>query len=255
MEKIFNILVTRNLTDAQLSLAGSLGFNVDMEPAIQIKYRDNWSVVESHFKTIENPVLAFTSQHGIFAFQRYLSSGHAPVKKVPVYAVGDKTAEVFEGTGIEAIVPEQEDGVGLAKKITDDFLNTPELRDATVLHFCGDKRRDEFRQYLEKSEINVRDVVVYETILKSMNIPDRQYDAILFYSPSAVQSYRNSGGFKNMPAAELFAIGNTTAEELSIESGKHVHISPKPDTTFFLNFVAQVLYHRIEISFPEGFSA
>jgi uroporphyrinogen-III synthase len=163
---------------------------------------------------------------------------------VPVYAVGNKTAEGFEGSGIEALVPEQEDGIGLAKKITSDFLNTPDLHNATVLHFCGDKRRDEFRQYLENSKINVRDVVVYNTILNNMNLPDRQYEAILFFSPSAVQAYRNSGGFAAPSSAELFAIGNTTAEELSIESGRHVHVSPVPDTEVLLQFVAYVLQNK-----------
>jgi len=221
-----------------------------IEPAIRIKFRDDWFVIESHFKTIENPVLAFTSKNGVFAFQRFLGSGKTPIKKVPVYAVGHKTAEPFEGTGIEAIVPEQEDGIGLAKKITFDFLNTPELRDATVLHFCGDKRRDEFRQFLEESDINVRDVVVYQTILQRMNLQVQQYDAILFYSPSAVQAYRNSGGFKTLPPAELFAIGYTTAEELSIESDRHVHVSPVPDTKVFLDYVARVLNDSMNQDVP-----
>lgn len=241
MENTFNILVTRNLSDAELNLAASLGLEVDIVPAIQIQFRDDWFVVESHFRTIDNPVLAFTSKNGVFAFRRFLGSGRSPVKKVPVYAVGDKTAEAFEGSGIEAIIPEQNDGTGLAKKITTDFLNDPELRDATVLHFCGDKRRDEFRQYLIDSKIDIRDVVVYKTVLLPMEIPKEQVDGILFYSPSAVQAYRNSGGFRTPLNAELFAIGNTTAEELSIESGKHVHISPEPDTRVFLRFTAQIL--------------
>ena len=74
-----------------------------------------------------------------------------------------------------------------------------------------------------------------------MAIPEKPYSAMLFYSPSAVQAYRKSGGFQKQPLPELFAIGPTTAEELSIESGKHVHISPEPDTEVFLRFVAQIL--------------
>ena len=68
------------------------------------------------------------------------------------------------------------------------------------------------------------------------------FDGVLFYSPSAVQAFRQSGGFrnpKNLP--ELFAVGPTTAEELSIESGQHVHISPEPDTEEFLELVGRVL--------------
>ena len=74
-----------------------------------------------------------------------------------------------------------------------------------------------------------------------MELPNIQFDGILFYSPSAVQAFRNSGGFMNTALTELFAIGETTAEELSIESGKHVHISPEPNTEKYLRFVAQTL--------------
>jgi uroporphyrinogen-III synthase len=57
-----------------------------------------------------------------------------------------------------------------------------------------------------------------------------------------VQAFRQSGGFRQLSELTgLFAIGPTTAEELSIESGQHVHVSPKPDTDIFLRFVSRIL--------------
>jgi uroporphyrinogen-III synthase len=241
LEKKHQILVTRALSEKQIKLAESLGLDVVIEPAIEIKYRNDWFAVETIFKTIPKPVLAFTSKNGVDAFDLYRESGSSFPEDAPVYAVGEKTAEALREIGLKARIPEQKNGAGLAKKVADDFLGTSGLKDATVLHFCGDKRRDEFRQFLQDSEIKVRDVVVYETILLSMNLPKIQFDGILFYSPSAVQAFRESGGFINPVQSELFAIGSTTAEELSIESGKHVHISPEPDTENFLKFTAKVL--------------
>ncbi len=236
-----HILVTRELTDTQIKKAEELGLQVTIEPAIDIEFRDDWFALETILKNIKKPVFAFTSRNGVEAFNRFKSSGTKFPDDIRVYAVGNRTAAALEEYGLKPIVADQQDGTGLAKKITDDFLADTELNDATVLHFCGDKRRDEFRQYLEQSKIKVRDMVVYKTILKPMNLPDINPDAILFYSPSAVQAYRESGGFISKTSAELFAIGNTTAEELSIESGRHVHISPEPDTETLLTFTAQVL--------------
>jgi uroporphyrinogen-III synthase len=241
LKKKHQILVTRRLTESQIQIAEQFGLDVVVEPAIEIEYRDDWFAVETILKTIEKPVFAFTSQNGVAAFERFKQSGTKFPENTPLYAVGVKTAQALQEIGLKASTPDQQDGTGLAKKIADDFLNHPELKDAAILHFCGDKRRDEFRQFLNDSDIKVRDVVVYETILNAMELPNIQFDGILFYSPSAVHAFRNSGGFINPVQAELFAIGNTTAEELSIESGKHVHISPEPDTEVFLKFAAGIL--------------
>lgn len=243
MPKTHNILLTRELSEDQLSLADSLGLHVVVEPAISISFRNDWLSVQSVIEKSEKIVFAFTSQNGVKGFDRYRTAG-VEFPNTTTFAVGGKTADALWDIGIKnPIVPELEDGVGLAHKIVDYFLNTPNLKNASVLHFCGNRRRDELRQFLTELEIEVKDIVVYKTELNQMNLQDgfKDHDAILFYSPSAVQAFRNSGGFKSSDLPELFAIGNTTAEELSIESGKHVHVSPEANTEDFLKFVAGVL--------------
>lgn len=241
MKSKHHILVTRVLSDEQLKLCEKLGLNVNVEPAIQIQYLKNWQPIHDLIDSNRKSVLAFTSQSGVKAYQNYLHEGGRHSTPLKIYAVGEKTADAVASSGFEPIIPDQHNGVGLARKITDDFLNDPNLTGATVLHFCGNRRRDEFRQFLEGSEINIRDVVVYETILEKMDLKNLTVDGILFYSPSAVQAFRDSGGFESELSAELFAIGHTTGEELSIESGKHVHISPEPNSERFIYFVAQIL--------------
>lgn len=236
-----HILVTRELSKEQIKLCETLGLNVKIEPAIRIQNRQNWQPVHDIIDSNRKFVLAFTSQSGVKAYQDFLQYGGHPSSPLKIYTVGEKTAGAVSSLGLNPIIPDQQNGVGLAEKISDDFSNDPNLTGATVLHFCGNRRRDEFRQFLEGSEINVRDVVVYETILQEMHLENLAFDGILFYSPSAVQAFRDSGGFESELSAELFAIGHTTGEELSIESGKHVHISPEPKTDRFLNYVAQIL--------------
>gem|GEM_PF-313511 len=238
-----NILITRELTDSQRSLADEHGLSVTEEPALTIEFRSNWISVQRILDESKKVVFAFTSQNGVKAFDQFRQAGVKFPDDVSAYAVGGKTAEALHEIGFENIsTPSQQDGVGLAHLIIDDVLKAPGLKNATVLHFCGDKRRDELRDYLTESDIKIKDIVVYSTKLKRMDLPEGPFNGILFYSPSSVQAFRQSGGFQkynNQP--ELFAIGQTTAQELSIESGRHVHISPEPDTEVFLRFVKRVL--------------
>lgn len=239
-----SILVTRELTDTQLSLAEKLGLRVETEPGIKIEFRHDWLAVQSAIELADPPIFVFTSRNGVLALDQFKQAGIKIPDNAPVYAVGVKTQEALHESGFTDVkTPLKQNGVGLAHLIIDDILKNPDLKHAKVLHFCGDKRRDELRQFLTESDISVKDVVVYSTKLNQMTLPDLSlFDGILFYSPSSVQAFRRSGGFHQSEAIpELFAIGPTTAEELSIESGKHVHISPKPDTEMFLRFVARIL--------------
>jgi len=239
-----HILVTRDLTDEQLSLAKDLGLTVSMRPAISIEFRNEWLAVQNAIDNAKTPILVFTSQNGVKALERFKQAGVNIPDGIPVFAVGSKTKKALADIGFSNVqTPQQQNGVGLAHLMIDDILNSPELKDAEVIHFCGDKRRDELRHYLTESEIRIKDLVVYKTTLNQMTLSEmHSFDGVLFYSPSAVQAFRQSGGFRQTETLpELFAIGPTTAEELSIESGRHVHISPEPDTEEFLNLVARVL--------------
>lgn len=237
------ILVTRDLSEDQLGLAEKLGLRVVMKPAISIDFRNDWLTVQSAIEKAEHPIFVFTSQNGVKAFDQFLQAGIDFPDHVRMYAVGSKTKDTLQQIGFDIVkTPQEQNGVGLAHLIIDDVLNNPDLKNAEVLHFCGDKRRNELRHFLTESDITIKDIVVYSTKMNQMNLPGNEnLDGILFYSPSSVQAFRQSGGFQQGELPELFAIGPTTAEELSIESGKHVHISPKPDTEFFLMFVARLL--------------
>jgi len=173
----------------------------------------------------------------------YPGSSRELLKQKRVYAVGEKTASELNSLECEPLLPVQADGTGLAKKITEDLLSGSFTGKPGVLHLCGNRRRNEFRQFLEGSGIEVRDVVVYQTRLLKMLFGSQVKDALLFFSPSAIESFRKSGGFEH-PAhqsAELFAIGQTTGEELSVETGRTVHVSPAPNCEQFLRFTAQIL--------------
>lgn len=237
-------MVTRPLTSEQIQFAEELNLSVTMEPAIDIRYRENWDELKSILQNSSSKLFAFTSQSGVEAFRRYSEISGDLIHGQHAYAVGSKTAEALIKIGLIPITPDQHDGTGLAKKIRDDLSENPDSEEKTVLHFCGNRRREEFRLFLDGSGIQVRDLVVYQTVLNEMTLNLYGIDGILFYSPSAVHAFRKSGGFNSGSLPELFAIGATTGKELSIESGKHVHISPKANTKTFLSYVSQILANK-----------
>lgn len=244
MLKPKNILVTRELSDQQLQLAETLGLHVTVEPAIKITVRNDWVSVRTAVTKSEYPVFVFTSQNGVRAFLQFVKAGLEIPETPLIYAVGNKTSELLKEHGYVSLVPDEQNGAALARLILDDLQAGRLPGTVTILHFSGNRRRDELRQMLTEAEVDVKDLVVYRTVLNQMNISSGETEGILFYSPSAVQAFRQSGGFRNEVKSRLFAIGPTTAEELSIESGEHVYVSPEPDTETFLKFVATVLTEK-----------
>ena len=94
-----------------------------------------------------------------------------------------------------------------------------------MIFFCGDQRRNDLPEILSKNDIEVQEIVVYETIPVSKKI-EEHYHGIMFFSPSAVNSF-----FLNnkLPSSTiLFAIGNTTAEELKKHSTNTIITSDDP---------------------------
>jgi len=104
-----------------------------------------------------------------------------------------------------------------------------------VIFFCGDQRRNELPGLLKKNDIVVNEIVVYETIAASQKI-EKKYDGILFFSPSAVQSFFRSNQSDDQTV--LFAIGNTTANEIKKYSRNKIIVSDEPEKSILLKKVA-----------------
>ncbi len=94
-----------------------------------------------------------------------------------------------------------------------------------IFFFCGNIRRDKMPAKLKNNGIAVEEIVVYKTI-ETSGIIKKKYDGILFYSPSAVQSFFKKNTVSNK--TELFAIGATTANAIEQFSNQPVIIAEIP---------------------------
>ena len=83
-----------------------------------------------------------------------------------------------------------------------------EYKNDAFSFFSGNKRRDEIPTFLNENNIQLEEIQVYNTLLQPKKIV-RRFHGILFYSPSAVESYVSQNSLHKIPA---FCIGETTVK-------------------------------------------
>ncbi len=171
---------------------------------------------------IENALLlsttvVFTSMNAVEAVAEFLFEAQPDWK---IYCIGNTTKKlVIKYFGEAAIAGTASDATELAESmVAEDDIEE-------VIFFCGDKRRDELPEILEKNNIEVNEIVVYETIQVNQKI-SKEYHGILFFSPSAVDSFFRVN--KVTSKTVFFAIGNTTAAAIKKYADNKIITADEP---------------------------
>ncbi|MFB9051912.1 uroporphyrinogen-III synthase [Formosa undariae] len=100
--------------------------------------------------------------------------------------------------------------------------------------FCGNLRQDALPDALLKSNIGLKEIIVYNTTPTPQKI-EGDFDAILFYSPSGVSSYLAENSITNQV---IFCIGTTTASAIQ-EHTKNIVIPSSPTIENLLQAVVK----------------
>jgi uroporphyrinogen-III synthase len=145
--------------------------------------------------------LIFTSQNAVLSILQHPKI--EDLKQRTVFCVGLKTKELLNENGftVEAYTGYAED---LAEIITLVYS------DESFTFFSGNLRKDTLPSMLTENQINFNEVQVYETSLITHKL-NQEFDAILFFSPSAVKSYLRNN---KVTTEKFFCIGKTTAAYL-----------------------------------------
>lgn len=234
------ILITRPLSGQQLEYARILGLEPVIEPALEFQFPEYWDgvlkVINSHLRSD----WVFTSANGVKALEEMMQNGLQVRPEVQLFAVGAKTKEALEGLGLEAKIPRIQDGAHLA-----DLIIAKGKIDS-VIYFHGNLSRDDMTDKLRDKGIEVVEVEVYKTIIRPVSLPTNPVEAVLFYSPSAVEGFRQGQGFDG-ELPQLFAIGPTTAEALREHTGQGIEVADTPDTKVMLKTVADYLFNKNDV--------
>jgi uroporphyrinogen-III synthase len=170
----------------------------------------NFSVIEADFIATKNQNfelkeinanLIFTSQNA--AQSVLLHPKCQELKSKNVFCVGIKTKALLEENGFNVIVY-VDYAADLAEIITLIYANE------SYTFFSGNLRKETLPKALKEAKIKFNEIQVYETSLTPKKVKEA-VEAILFFSPSGVESYLKENTIKK----ELcFCIGETTAAAL-----------------------------------------
>ncbi|MFW0736686.1 uroporphyrinogen-III synthase [Flavobacterium sp. T12S277] len=194
----------------------------------------NLEVIEADFIQTENKPfeikdlndnLIFTSQNAVHSILSHPKLEE--LKSKNVFCVGLKTKILLSESGFNVVAY-----TGYAADLAE--IITLIYRSESYTFFSGNLRRETLPKALKEAEIKFNEIQVYDTSLTPQKIKTA-VDAILFYSPSGVESYLKENTIKK---ETCFCIGETTAEALH-KITKNIIIADQPTVEDVLEDVLQ----------------
>jgi uroporphyrinogen-III synthase len=159
--------------------------------------------------------LIFTSQNAVLSLLE--NPDAEQLKSKPVFCVGLKTKALLEDNGFHVIAH-----TGYAADLAE--IITLIYNKETFTFFSGNLRRETLPEALREAGIHFNEIKVYETKLMPQKINSKA-DGILFFSPSAVESYLKDNRITN---EICFCIGATTATALEDKKIESIIIAHQP---------------------------
>jgi uroporphyrinogen-III synthase len=211
LQKVFDmaqnnihILSTRPLRASLVEEADEAGITIDELSFIETEaVQDIATQQEIEQAYLLSSTVVFTSMNAVDAVIAW-QDGQQP--DWVIYCMGNTTKLLLkENFGEHSVAGTASSAADLAELIAEES-------DAEeVIFFCGEQRRDELPAILRSKGIDVHEIIVYETIHTPHKVT-KDYQGILFYSPSAVSSFFSNN--KVPTQTILFAIGTTTAKTI-----------------------------------------
>ncbi len=121
------------------------------------------------------------------------------VKADNIFCVGEKTKSLLISNNYN-VKEVSVNAISLGKVIVKKY------KDFSFVFLCGNLRRNELPELLNKEKITFFEEIIYKTSLNFLEF-DNDFDAVLFFSPSGVKSYIENNNLSN---SLVFCIGNTT---------------------------------------------
>lgn len=218
MQNKIPVLCTRPLSDELIESVAQLGIEIDVLPFIEVEAIESVEIQQEIEAAMQaEATVVFTSMNAVEAVVENCPDEQPAWK---IYCIGNTTARlIHEYFPLSVIIGTADNATALASMIIEEG-ETEEL-----IFFCGNRRREELPTLLRKENIEVDEIVVYQTLELPQKIT-KDYFGILFFSPSAVDSF-----FKNNKLTTqtvLFAIGNTTEAAIRKYTSNKIVIADQP---------------------------
>ncbi|MEO8517351.1 MAG: uroporphyrinogen-III synthase [Flavobacterium sp.] len=208
MENPIRILSTKKLLSNQKQYLLNADFNV-----IEADF------IKTHNKNFDldhiNDSLIFTSQNAVLSVLQHEKV--AQLKTKNAFCVGLKTRDLLEENGFNVMAY-----TGYAQDLAEIIALV--YAEESYTFFSGNLRRDALPDALKQSHIKFNEITTYETLLTPQKITSK-VDGILFFSPSAVESFLRENKIKD---EICICIGTTTADALETNNIKNIVVANQP---------------------------
>ena len=190
------LLSTAILDQPLVNKAEKSGIELDCIPFIIVNHIADATLQQETEELCSMAVTTvFTSVNAVKAISKHI---YIAKPNWECYCIGNATKNaLLDYFHISVIKGVANDAAALA-----DVISQNEV--AEVVFFCGDKRMDTLPEILVKCGVRVREIVVYRSTETPQEV-SKNYDGILFFSPSGVDSFFSVN--KINPDTVLFAIG------------------------------------------------
>lgn len=179
------------------------------------------------FSAAPYPHYVCSSQNAVKALRDYWHrQDQAMLKNARWYCVGTQTAEALEQLGFK-VSHCSENADTLIEEVLKP-LNEP------ILWFSGVRKTRALEQFINDRGCDYIDCYLTRLVEKSFTTP---YDALLFFSPSGVESFLK---VNEMVRAHAFCIGETTAKAVRPHAQNGLSVSQKATS---MQLVLEVIKH------------
>jgi uroporphyrinogen-III synthase len=164
-----------------------------------------------------------------------------PLRRLPIFAVGQATAQAAIAAGCPRVEAGGGDGVELARLIRERL--PPEA--GTILHVCGEEVRDGLEAALVEAGYRYERLVVYRTEapprLSSRTVEAlkaHEIDAVLFYSPRTAANFAElvvrEGLAGELAHASAVCLSEAIAAEIRQLPWRSIEVAARRDQTALL---------------------
>ena len=228
MANKIQMLSTVSLDPKFVVRAEEFGVQLDVASFIKVNAIESEELAERIVDLCYLPMTAvFTSVNAVKAVSDIIMAADP---QWDIYCIGNTTSEAVKSQFRSAeIIGIASNAKTLAEMIIEDG-------EEELVFFCGNKRLDTLPDILRENDIDVFEVVVYETVPTPV-VTEKDYKGILFFSPSGVDSFFSVN--KIGPETVLFAIGNTTAVALKQHTDNKVIFSEAANKEKVVDYALQ----------------
>lgn len=186
--------------------------------------------------------LVITSINAARTIARHPQFGR--LKKLPVFAIGGRSAEAARGAGFANVVSAGGDARDLVRVISERLPHT----DLPLLYLAGEDRATDIAADLAPQGLVVHTVDIYRAAKATSFSPDSHaalaagtIGGVLHFSRRSVETYLDCAGAGDLLAAALvpahYCLSQQVAEPLAAAGAKNIRIAARPNEAALLDLV------------------